>query len=256
MTQTLHPFDEDTVAAWVRLLLADGGPDDAAVAALFPGGGAWAAGAAARSRQGVARAGRGSEEGANAVSFGLAQALAARYPAFVVPGASLTAWEARIDRGAGMLLRPPSRLFGEAGLPPAVARAMPIRLDPAMSMMGGAHVPARLVPRFREMLEEREARLLRRLAEAEMDAAPIYAAVLEAAAWAADRGLGLYEAVDVVVPGAPAALPPGANVILPDARRLPKETRRRLEAAARPPKPPGLLSRLLGRRREAGDQPR
>ena len=53
--------------------------------------------------------------------------------------------------------------------------------------------------------------------------------------------------VRLVVDGVPSSAPPGAEVVYPDSRRIPKDTRRRLEEAARPPKPPGLLSRLLGR---------
>lgn len=241
MTQTLHPFDEQTVAAWVQVVTGERESD-----AAFPGD-PWTARFAARAREGYPAAMRGNETGANAITFGLAQALAGRYPVFVLPGATLTPWEARIDRGAGMLLRPPSRMFGEAGLPSAAARAMPIRLDPGMSMMGGAHIPARLAPQFLAQLEEREAKLLRRLTEAEMDAVPLYYTLLEAAAWAASRGLGLYEAVDVIVPDVPQSAPLGATVLFPDSRRIPKETRRRLEEAARPPRQPGLISRLLGR---------
>jgi hypothetical protein len=241
MSESLHPFDPETIDRYVRLVTGDLDPD-----VLLPGG-AWSARLAAKAREGYVAALRGSEPGANQVTFGLAQALSLAHPVFVAPGASLTAWEARIDRGAGMLLRPPSRLFGEAGLAVPASRAMPIRLDPTMSMMGGAHVPARLVPRWKELLEEREAKLLRRMTEAEMDAVPIYATVLEAVTYAAERGLGIYEAVDVIVIDAPQATPPGARVVYPDRKRLPKDLRHRLEESAKPPKQPGLLSRLMGR---------
>jgi hypothetical protein len=247
MTHTLHPFDEETVAAWAQVVMGERAAADAFPAAP------WLERPEAKARDGYTRALRGSEEGANAITFGLAQALSSRYPVFVLPGASLTSWEARIDRGAGMLLRPPSRMFGDAGFPVAAARAMPIRLDPSMSMMGGAHIPARLVPQLKTQLEEREAKLLRRLTEAEMDAVPIYYTLLQAATWAAERGLGLYEAADVVIEDAPQSAPPGASFVIPDAKRIPKETRRRLEEASKPPKQPGLLSRLLGRGRAHDD---
>ncbi|MGI9254209.1 MAG: hypothetical protein ACR2J8_10710 [Thermomicrobiales bacterium] len=250
MTETLHPFDDASVAAWVRVVAGGEDPE-----AMIPGGGAWAARLAARARQGYTLALGGSEPGANALTFGLAQALSTRYPVFVLPGASLTPWEARIDRGAGMLLRPPARMFGDAGLASPAARAMPIRLDPSMSMMGGSHVPARLVPQLKAQLEEREAKLLRRMIEAEMDAVPIYSTLLDAVTYAAERGLGLFEAVDVIVPEAPEATPPGAVVIVPDRKRMPKDLRHRLDEAAKPPKPPGLLSRLLGRSRGADAPP-
>ncbi|MFN8592079.1 MAG: hypothetical protein U0031_11530 [Thermomicrobiales bacterium] len=69
----------------------------------------------------------------------------------------------------------------------------------------------------------------------------------EAAADAAARGLGLYEAVDIVVPGVAASEPPGLRPVLPDRKRLDRDLRKRLEEATRPPKEPGLFSRLLGR---------
>jgi hypothetical protein len=86
------------------------------------------------------------------------------------------------------------------------------------------------------------------MAEAELDAPAFLGILLEASAYAADRGLGLYEAADVVVPGVSASEPPGLRLIAPDRKRLERDLRRRLEAAARPPKEPGFLARLLGRR--------
>src|SRR3712207_7989765 len=62
--------------------------------------------------------------GANAVSYGLARLLGAVEPVFFVPGLGFTQLEAKFDRGIGMLLRPPSRLFGDAGLETIAARAM------------------------------------------------------------------------------------------------------------------------------------
>jgi hypothetical protein len=146
-----------------------------------------------------------------------------------------------------MLLRPPSRLFGDAGLETIAARAMPIRLDAGGGIMGGAFMPPALIPQFRDLLEQRLDRLALRLAEAELDAPAFLGVLLEASAYAADRGFGLYEAIDVVVPGVPASEPPGLRLVAPDRKRLERDLRRRLEAAARPPKEPGLLARLLGR---------
>ena len=108
-------------------------------------------------------------------------------------------------------------------------------------------MPPAQMPRFRDLLEQRLDRLARRLAEAELDAPAFLGVLLEASAYAADRGLGLYEATDVVVPGVPASEPPGLRLVVPDRKRLERDLRRRLEAAARPPKEPGLLARLLGR---------
>ena len=137
--------------------------------------------------------------------------------------------------------------IGEAGLVTRAARAMPIRLDLGAGMMGGAHIPARLVPDLQRLLEARTERLVRRLVEAELDGVAILGLWMEAAAYAAERGLGLYEALDVVVPEAPEADPPGARVLVPDRKRLDPALRRRLEEAAKPPKQPGLVARLLGR---------
>src|SRR5215218_9610659 len=127
------------------------------------------------------------------------------------------------------------------------ARAMPIRLDASGGIMGGAFMPPAQTPRFRDLLEQRLDRLARRMAEAELDAPAFLGILLEASAYAADRGLGLYEAADVVVPGVSASEPPGLRLVTPDRKRLQRDLRRRLEAAARPPKEPGLLARMLRR---------
>ena len=240
---SLHPLDLDVVARYARAVM---GQDAAPLVAAGP---AWDTAAVAAARRGYERALSGDEAGANAVSYGLARVLATTQPTFLLPGAGLTVWEARIDRGIGMLLRPPARLFADAGLPVAAARAMPIRLDLHRGLMGGAFVPARLVPDLRRLLDERAERLLRRLIEAELDGVAVLGLVMEAAAAAAERGLGLYEALDVITPEAPEADPPGARVHVADRKRLPPDLRRRLEAAAKPPKRQGLVARLIGRRR-------
>lgn len=239
---SLHPIEPALVHRYVEAV--GGALPATAVVPVVPG---WSEALVAAARRGYAGARRGEEAGANLVSAGLARALATVHPSFLLPGAGLTFWEARIDRGIGMLLRPPSRLFGEAGLAVPAARAMPIRLDAGGGTMGGAHVPARLMPQLRVLLAEREARLVRRLVEAELDAVPLFGLLLEAVAYADERGLGLYEALDVVVPDLPGANPPGAVVVGPDRRRLDPALRARLEEAAKPPKKPGLLARLFGR---------
>lgn len=200
-----------------------------------------------RVRRGYALALDGSEEGANAVSFGFAQLLATCQPSFVTTDAGLTVWEARIDRGIGMLLRPPSRLFAEAGLDSRVARKMPIRLDLNHSRMGGSYVPSRLIPDLSALLESRTERLLRRLTEAELDAVGILGQFIEAVALAAEHRLGLFEALDVITPDAPHADPPGAQIRFPDHRLFAPDLRLRLEEAAKPPKRPTLFARLTGR---------
>ena len=58
-----------------------------------------------------------------------------------------------------------------------------------------------------------------RMAEAYVDAPAMLAILLEAAAYAASREMGLFEATQVIVPGVPASYPPGTRVITPDGRR-------------------------------------
>lgn len=245
---SLHPLDPAVVDRYVRALTGDG----AQALGLGTPDPAWEAALLARGRDAYRRAREGSEEGANAVSHGLALALATAQPTFATPGLALTTLEARIDRGIGMLIRPPSRLFADAGLPPAAAWAMPIRLDLARGTMGGAFVPARLVPDLERLIETRSARLLRRLAEAELDNVAVLGLLIDACATARRQGFGLYEALDAVVPDAPEADPPGARVVTADRRRLDPALRGHLEALAKPPKPPGLVARLLGRGADRG----
>lgn len=245
---TLHPIDPELLR---RYVLALRGEEPAA--AVVPRDPAWAERVLAKARAGHEKARRGDEAGANAITLGFARVLATAQPTFYLPGASLTALEARIERGVGMLMRPPSRLFGEAGLDVPSARVMPIRLDLAAGSMGGAFVPARLVPQFAALLRERETKLVRRMVEAELDAVAVYGLLLQAVGWAEARGLGLFEALDAIVPDAPEADPPGATIAAPNRAALDADLRKRLEEAAKPPKKPGLLARLFGSsRREAG----
>jgi len=238
---TLHPYDPAFVVRYVAAVKGNLAGD------LLPTAPEWAEREIDRVRQGYARAETGNEAGANAVSYGLARMLGVVEPVFFIPGLGFTQLEAKFDRGIGMLLRPPSRLFGDAGLQTIAARTMPIRIDAAGGIMGGAFMPPAQLPRFRDLLEQRLDRLARRLAEAELDAPAFLGVLLEASAYAADRGLGLYEAMDVVVPGVSASAPPGLRLVAPDRKRLDRDLRRRLEAAAKPPREPGLLARLLGR---------
>jgi hypothetical protein len=239
---TLHPFEPSFVERYVMALQGELPPAD-----LLPMAPAWADVEIARVRRGYERARAGNDQGANAVSHALARLLAVAQPVFFVPGAGFTQLESRIDRGIGMLLRPPSRLFADAGLEIAVARAMPIRLDASGGGMGGAFMPPMLVPQFRNHLETRMDRLARRMAEAELDAPAFVGLLLEAATFATEGGLGLYEASDVIVPGVPESQPPGLRLLQPDRKRLDRHLRLRLEEASRPPRDPGLLSRLFGR---------
>ncbi len=187
----------------------------------------------------------GDERAANQISLGLAWALAEEQPSYLIPGFGLTIWEARIDRGIGMLLRPPSRLFLDAGMNPRTARAMPIRLDPQMGMMGGAYVPPRLVPQLHELLETRLERTVRRLVAADYDPVAVLGPVHDAVEQARTQGHGLFEALDAFGPDGQGM--PGMQVVMADPKRMDKALRRRIEVAQQAPRKPGLLVRLLGR---------
>lgn len=239
---SLHPFDLDTVRQYVQSATGKDG--------VVPRDGrddAWWTWVTSEARRGYACAAAGDAEGASALTYGLAQVLATRQPSFFCEGISLTSWEARFDRGIGMLIRPPSRLFMDAGMDIAPARVLPIRLDLGRGMMGGAFIPARLVPDLERLLDARIERVVRRLIDADFDGVAVMGLMLEAARYARERGLGLYEAMDVITPSAPEAMPPGAQVVLADRKRIEPGLRKRLEQAAKPPKKPGLLSRMFGR---------
>jgi hypothetical protein len=251
---TIHPYDPSFVVRYVAAVRGEVEPAD-----LVSPVSTWAEREIARARRGYARAlERQKDEAAvNAISLGLARMLAVTHPVFYMPDMGFTQIEARFDRGLGMLLRPPARLFLDAGLETRVARTMPIRLDASGGSMGGAFMPPSLTGPFREHLEARMERLARRMAEAEMDAPAYIGQLLDVAAYVTDNGLGLYEATDVFVPGVLESQPPGIRLLQPDRKRLPKELRQRLEEASRPPREPGFFSRLLGRGRvaPAGEEP-
>src|SRR5688572_20085798 len=88
---------------------------------------------------------RNDSRGPAMLTSGLELFLAERGPTFVFPDASLSKWEANIERGIGMYLRPPSRLFVDAGIERALVQGLPMRLDSSGGVMGGAFVPAHLV---------------------------------------------------------------------------------------------------------------
>ena len=237
---TLHPYDPQFVRAYVAAVRGD-----VPAAELVPAAPDWASRELARAQRGYQRALSGDETGANIVSHELARLLGAQMPVYFVPGAGLTQIEARFDRGVGMLLRPPSRLFMDAGLESVAARRMPIRLDASGGSMGGAFLSPALVPQFRAHIENRLERFARRMAEAEMDAPAYVGILLEAATFAESHGLGLLEAADIVVPGVAESEPPGLRLLQPDRKRLDKPLRLQLEEAARPPKEPGLFARIF-----------
>jgi len=244
---SIHLLDLKVVRAFVD---AAHGRGDLAELSLDAG---WRRVLADSASAGRFKAVAGVEAGANALTFGLGQVLAAVQPTFFHPGLSLTAWEARIDRGVGMLMRPPARLFIEAGLEATAARTMPIRLDLSRGMMGGAFIPARLMPDFERLLETRLERSVRRLVDAELDPVAVMGLMYDLAATARRSGMGLYEAIDVVSPDHPDALPPGARIVVADRKRIDPALRKRIETASKPAKKPGLLARMFGRGARSGN---
>ena len=193
---------------------------------------------------------RGREDAANRISLGLAWALSSEHPAFARTGFGLSIWEARVDRGVGMLMRPPSRLFMDAGLERGLVQVMPIRLDVQGGMMGGAYIPSRLMDNLAELLDARLERMARRLHDAENDPFAMLGLMHQAVDYARERGLGLYEAQDAVGT-APVA---GMQVIeANDRKRMDTQLRHRIELAIAAEKKPGLFSRLF-RRNEPGER--
>lgn len=182
----------------------------------------------------------------NELSFAFAAWLAIEQPVFANQGWGLSTWEARIDRGSGMLLRPPSRLFAEAGVEQHSARAMPIRIASGDSMMGGAFVPPRLMTQYLQRLDTHLERSVRRLVDAELDPVSSMGMMIEAARYATQNGFGLYEAIDLLDPTDPASWPPGVRVVT---HSIDNALIERIRFASRPPKEPGLVARLFGRRR-------
>ena len=245
---SIHPLDLDVVRAYVTAAKVGSDLSDE-----LPLDGYWRGQLGKAATRGNARAAGGDETGANALTYGLGQVLAATQPPFFHPGLSLTAWEARIDRGIGMLMRPPARMFIDAGLDTAAARAMPIRLDLSRGMMGGAFIPARLIPDLERLLEMRLERSVRRLLDAELDAVAVMGLMFEIAAYARQNGLGLYEAIDVVTPDAGDVMPPLLRLVVAERKRLDPALRKRLEIATKPVKKPGLLARMFGRGARSGN---
>ena len=230
---SLHPLDLDVARRYVESLR--GGEVEPA----------WRGWFSERLLEDVARMAAGDELAANRVTLGMARALSYHQPLFVHQPFGLTFWEAHVDRPIGMLMRPPSRLFQDAGFAPAAVRAMPIRLDLQHGMMGGAYIPARLMDQAHALIEDHLERTVKRLVAAEHDPMPTIGLMYEAVAYARDRGFGLYEAMDVVGPDGEGI--PGATVVWPDPKRLDPAFRELIVAYQKPPKRPGLIKRLLGR---------
>ncbi|MEZ4624396.1 MAG: hypothetical protein R2843_06290 [Thermomicrobiales bacterium] len=235
----LHPFDPSIATFFVQAVSGDAGlpPEiDPVLGRRIVD----------NARSGMERARSGQIRGYHELTAAFGELTAAQHPSFAHDGLSLTAWEAQIDRGAGMLLRPPARLLIEAGLDPAIGRKLDIRLDFTLGMMGGAWVPPKNVPLLASLLDERFDRLVKRLVAAEFDPYPYMSLIIEAVDYAQERNLGLFESLGVVLPDEPASVPAGGTLVIYDKKRIDPDLKKRIEIAARPPKTPGRLARLLG----------
>jgi hypothetical protein len=229
---SLHPIEERVVVDYVATL--QGTIVDARVDEWF--------GSPARSV--LDRAAAGSEPAINQITTGVAQALARVGPLYASQPFGLSFWEAQVDRSMGLLMRPPARLFLDAGFDRRVARGMPIRLVAQGGMMGGAWIPARLIPEALAGLEDHLERSARRLQEAELDPFRALELMYTALTHAREKGQGLFEAQDLVVPGMAI---PGLTILGPDAARLPAALQARIHESIAPPRKPGLFDRLLRR---------
>lgn len=231
---SLHPLDPETVRHYVAALHGErsGATLDEAVSGAL--------------RDDAIRAGAGDERAASRLTYGLARALGRAAPIFTCPVAfGLSFWEAQVDRPMGMLMRPPARLFIDAGLDAAAARTMATRLDFQMGMMGGAYIPARLIDQAHQLLDDHMERSVKRLVAAEYDPMASLGLMYEAVTYARDHAMGLYEALDVIGPGGEGL--PGATVLRPDRKRLDRNVAERIDTYRQPPKKPGLIQRMLGR---------
>lgn len=181
-----------------------------------------------------------TEAEANRLTSAIVLAMAEHYPTFYYEPAGLTFWEAMIDRGVGMLMRPPARIFVDHGHNPYLIDKMPIRLELQGGFpMGGAWVPPHLVPKLHEMIEKRLDVWAKRLNEAEMDPYPMLTTIHMATEEAMKQGLGLIESMDV--------LPPGATVVqTPDRKRMDPAMRERIHAALQEDKQ-SLMDKLFRR---------
>ena len=230
---SLHPFDPEIAARYIAALKGEREPDAA-----------WREWWNPALPEALTRAAAGREDAARSLTLGLAWALSAEHPAFVREGFGLTNWEARIDRGVGMLMRPPSRLFIDGGLERRTVRVMPIRLDLNQGMMGGAYIPSRLMDDLVDLMDARLERMAKRLVDAEYDPFSMLGLMHQAIAYAREHNLGLYEAQDAVGPSMPAM----RIVEAAEKKRMDGALRERIEAAIVPEKKAGFISRLLGRK--------
>lgn len=181
-----------------------------------------------------------TEDEANRLTTGMALAMSEKLPSFYYDSCSFTHWEAMIDRGIGMLMRPPARVFVDHGHNPYLIDKMPIRLEMQGGFpMGGSWVPPHLIPKLQEMVEQRFDLWAKRLHEAEMDPYPILATLHMAVEEASKRGLGLMESMDVLQPGSQVVETPGRKQMNPAMRE-------RIDAAIKEEKQ-SLMDKLFRR---------
>ena len=182
-----------------------------------------------------------SEADACRVTGGMAMLMADSFPSFHADGAGLTQWEAMIDRGVGMIMRPPARIFVDHGHNPYLIDKMPIRLDLQGGFpMGGAWIPPHLIPKLHEMIEQRMDLWAKRIQEAEMDPYQMLGTLQLATDAAMKDGLGLMESSDI--------LPPGTPVIQsPERKKMDPGVRNRIDAALQEEKQ-SLMDRLFKRK--------
>ena len=179
-----------------------------------------------------------------ALTGGLGAWLARRQPVFAADGLSLTGWEARVDRGISMMLRPPSRLFVEAGVAPERVRILPVRVDLHGAMMGGCYIPSHLIPQVEERLDQKLEVTVRRMTEGELDAVRLQSVMMAAARYARENGLGLFEVSGLIDSQDSRTWPPGGIVVSQPVDQLIVD---RITAVLHPPKPPGRINRLFNR---------
>ncbi|HWV25149.1 MAG TPA: hypothetical protein VNZ58_13235 [Thermomicrobiales bacterium] len=215
---SLHPFDPEVAGRYVAAVKGEAEPDAA-----------WRSWWTPSLREAVGEMASGNESASNRLTLGLAWALASEYPSFTQMGFSLTTWEARVDRGIGMLMRPPSRLFVDAGLERSAVLSMPIRLDMmGGGMMGGAYVPAQSMARLAEVTDSHLERMAKRLHDAENDPYAVLDLMQRAISYAREQGLGLYEAQDAI---GTASVPGLRLVEASDRKRMDPVLRERIRAA-------------------------
>lgn len=227
---SLHPFDELIAETYVAAIRGDAAPRQEWTwwSNAYP--------------EAFGRLPDQRETDAHTLTTGLSLAMTEAHPAFVQQGFGFTTWEARIDRGMGMLMRPPARALIDAGIDRHLTLHIPIRLDvQGGGMMGGSFVPARLISQLRQILDDRLERTARRIRDAEMDPYRILSLMQDAVSYAESNALGLIEALDIVQPG--------MRVIEADERKKIDPTlRARIDVALEGEKKPGFFGRLFGNR--------